>query len=71
VDWRWFKRQKRRKPKEVSNADVAAAEKSWLMLKTQAHGQSKMPNQMAAEHIARGNISRIPNMGRRPISFRN
>ncbi len=71
VEWRWTKRQRKRKPKEVSNADVASAKADWTILSQQAHGRSKMPNQMEAEHISRGNISRIPNMGRRPISFRN
>jgi hypothetical protein len=70
VEWRWTKRQKKRKPKEISNADVATAKADWIVLAQQAHGRSKLPPQMEAERLSRGNISRIPNMGRRPINFR-
>lgn len=69
VDWKWFARQRRRKPKEVSYNEIMAYQQKFNLLAQQAHGRAKMPNQMQAERIGRENMSRIPYLGRVPIAF--
>lgn len=68
-DWKWFARQRRRKPKEVSYNEVMACQQKFNLLATQAHGRAKLPNPMNAARIGRENLSRIPYLGRVPSAF--